>query len=158
MEKRQLQIFSHLVNESNWITSEKLAELIGVNKKTIQIEIKDLMDEFGENLILEVNRRLGYRLLKMETQLQEVLVEEMQKHDLESTLNFRTSTLLVHLLFQEEFVSMQALAETFYLSKTAISLEVKTMKRWIDRNAGITLVVSGTEGLKIEGPDRKSVV
>lgn len=153
MEKRQLQIFSHLVNESNWITSEKLAELIGVNKKTIQIEIKDLMDEFGENLILEVNRRLGYRLLKMETQLQEVLVEEMQKHDLESTLNFRTSTLLVHLLFQEEFVSMQALAETFYLSKTAISLEVKTMKRWIDRNAGITLVVSGTEGLKIEGPE-----
>lgn len=44
---------------------------------------------------------------------------------------------------------MQKIADIFFLSKTAVSLQIKTILRWIERNPKLELEVSSTKGLKI---------
>lgn len=149
VSKRQIQILVQLVNEHDWITSEKIALTIGTNRKTVQVEIKSLTDLFGDLMTLKTNKRTGYLLESLAPELQLLIINEVSKHEIYSSMNFRASTITVYLLFQDTFVSMQQLADVFYLSKTAISLEVKTILRWMERNSEIDLVVSGTEGLKL---------
>ena len=43
---------------------------------------------------------------------------------------------------------MQKIADIFFLSKTAVSLQIKTILRWIERNPKLELEVSSTKGLK----------
>ena len=63
-------------------------------------------------------------------------------------MDFRASTIVTYLLFQKGYVSMQKIADIFFLSKTAVSLQIKTILRWIERNPKLELEVSSTKGLK----------
>ena len=50
---------------------------------------------------------------------------------------------------------MQQLADIFYLSKTAVALEIDTVKRWIDRYAELDLEISGTKGIRILASEKR---
>jgi lichenan operon transcriptional antiterminator len=149
LSKRQLELLVYLANTDLWLTSEKLAEQIRTNKKTVQTEIKDMLEAYPTDIEIESNKRKGYHLLFISPTLQAQIVTEVKKNNIYSSMNFRASSLIIYLIFQEDYVSMQHLAETFYLSKTAISNEIKTIQRWIDRNVHLELEISNQKGLKI---------
>lgn len=149
LTKRQIQILALLVNEHDWLTSDKIAANLRTNKKTVQAEIKMLTEGLGSQFILESNKRNGYYLSFLSPELQKQLIEEASKHQIYSSMNFRASTLVIYLLFQDDYVSMQQLADVFFLSKTAVSNEIKTIQRWMERNSEIDIDVSNTEGLKM---------
>ena len=64
-------------------------------------------------------------------------------------MDFKPSTILVYLLFQKDYVSMQSLADIFYMSKTAIANEIKVIKKWLVRNKRVNFDVSIKNGVKI---------
>ncbi|MHC5247294.1 helix-turn-helix domain-containing protein [Enterococcus sp. LJL90] len=149
LTRRQLELLVYLANTNLWLTSEKLAEQIHTTKKTVQAEIKDMLDSHPEEIQIESNKRKGYHLVYLAPELQTQIVMEVKKHKMYSSMNFRASTMIIYLIFQEEYVSMQQLADTFFLSKTAVSNEVKTIQRWVNRNPNLELEVSNQKGLKI---------
>lgn len=149
LTKRQIELLVCLANTKSWINSEKLSESVHTNKKTVQTEIKSILEIYPDKIKIESNKRKGYRLLFILPDLQEKIALEMGKHQIYSSMNFRVSTIILYLLFQEEHVSMQKLADVFFLSKTAVSNEVKTIQRWVDRNEKLMLDISNQKGLKI---------
>lgn len=72
LTERQIQIITHLRNYQDWISSEKIANLIQTNKRTAQIELKELMENLEIDII--TNKQLGYKL--------ENLTEGMKKNSL----------------------------------------------------------------------------
>jgi len=153
LTKRQLELLVYFANTNTWLTSEKLAEHIHTNKKTVQSEIKNMLEFYPNDIEIESNKRNGYHLLFLSPELQTQIVTEVRKHKMYSSMNFRASTIIINLMFQEDYVSMQHLADLFFLSKTAISNEIKTIQRWIERNVHLDLEISSHKGLKIHGSE-----
>lgn len=153
LTKRQLELLVYLANINTWLTSEKLAEHIHTNKKTVQSEIKNMLELYPDDIEIESNKRNGYHLLFLAPELQTQIVAEVKKHKMYSSMNFRASTIIIYLIFQEDYVSMQHLADLFFLSKTAISNEIKTIQRWIERNVHLDLEISSHKGLKIHSSE-----
>lgn len=147
LTERQIQIITHLKNYQDWISSEKIAKLIHTNKRTVQIELKELM----ENVEIEIitNKQLGYKLEKLTDEMKIKLSDHVGVQKVYASMNERASSLMIFLLFQSDYVSMQRLADVFFLSKTAISLEIRTIQRWLHRRPHIELDISGYKGVKI---------
>lgn len=149
LTSRQLQILALLKNNEDWMTSEQIASLLNTNKKTIQNEIRNLLEEHQGKIVIQINRHSGYYLEWIQESLQQEIIAKMTKNKMDSSMNFRASMLATYLFFQEDYVSMQQLAELFFLSKATIALEIKTIQRWIGRNPKIDFEVSANHGLKI---------
>lgn len=153
LSRRQLQILVFLTNERGWLTSEKIADHLGTNKKTIQGEIKNIIDEFDGKILLQRNKRNGYFLEYIVPELQQKIADEVSRHKIYSSMNFRASAIVTFLTFQDTYISMQKLADIFFLSKTAVSIEIKTIQRWTERNPSVELEVSANKGLKIHATE-----
>lgn len=153
LSRRQLQILVFLTNERGWLTSEKIADHLGTNKKTVQSEIKNITDEFDGKISLQRNKRTGYFLEYIAPELQQQIADEVSKHKMYSSMNFRASAIVTFLTFQDTYISMQKLADLFFLSKTAVSIEVKTIQRWTERNPNVDLEVSAKKGLRIHATE-----
>ncbi|WP_086350610.1 helix-turn-helix domain-containing protein [Candidatus Enterococcus clewellii] len=153
LSRRQLQILVFLTNERGWLTSEKIADHLGTNKKTIQGEIKNIIDGFDGKILLQRNKRNGYFLEYIVPELQQQIADEVSRHKIYSSMNFRASAIVTFLTFQDTYISMQKLADIFFLSKTAVSIEIKTIQRWTERNPSVELEVSANKGLKIHATE-----
>lgn len=149
MSKRQIQIVTQLVNEHGWLTSEKIAKNIGTSKKTIQFEMKILANEFEKQIVLQSNKRTGYRIESISEAFKKYIIEEVKTYESYSSMDARASAIVIFLLFQKSYVSMQYVADTFFLSKTAVSIEIKTIQRWMARNSEISIDISSNDGLKM---------
>lgn len=151
--KREMDILLILLAERDWITGEEIAGRLGISKKTVQQEIRMIEETLGLEAGLCSGQKKGYRLNGVsQEQLQRILMclEENEAH---YNMKDRTSVLALYLLFQRDYVTMDRLAEIFYLSKTTVFSEIKTLKRWMGRQGGITLEVSGTKGVLIRGKE-----
>jgi len=158
LTKRQIKILMILKNQSTWITSEKLSEILNTNKKTIQNDVSLLVEILGSNIDLISNRRNGYWLKNLNKKYSEKLAEYISKSEISSSLNIRTATISTYLCFQTDFVSMQSLAEIFYLSKTSVSESIKTIQRWIDRKKDMKLLISKQYGVKVQGTETNILI
>src|SRR5690606_30827094 len=124
-----------------------------VSIKTILKEIKNL-NELGRNqVIVEHSQHKGYRITFLSDEVKEVLVDDKLESEVSATLKDRPTQFILFLIFNDRFVSMQEIAESFYVSKTVVAKEFATIKRWINRNKGLELEISSL-GCKINGDER----
>jgi len=158
LTKRQIEILMILKNQSNWITSDKLAQILETNKKTIQSDISIIVEELGENIELSSNRRNGYFLNHLDKELSKKIAKYVSENDINSSMNYRASLICTYLCFQTEFVSMQSLAETFFLSKSSVAESIKIIQRWIDRNKSMRVVISNQYGIKIKASENNILI
>lgn len=149
LSKRQIKILVILKSEQDWVTSDQLASILKTNRRTIQADMKAILVELTDQLEIATNRRTGYRLLRLSSQLRQSLAQEITVNQVYATMDLRASTLLTFLFLNDQFVSMQQLADTFYLSKTAVAESIKLVARWIDRNRGMSLTISKRFGIQL---------
>lgn len=146
--KRQLRMLVLFQSEKGYITSERFSKILKSNKRTIQNDIKVITDSLGKDIVLNVSRN-GYKLEYLSDQAKTIILESLQKRRLYSSMDFKPSIILVYLLFQKEYTSMQSLADVFYMSKTSISNEIRVIKKWLARNNKVNFDVSIQKGMKI---------
>ena len=151
--KREMDILSMLIGRRGWVTGEEMASAFGISKKTVQQEIRRISGEFGDGCRILSSQKKGYCLEYLSDELRRGIIRHLEQNENHYNMRERTSVLALYLLFQREYVTMDQLAETFYLSKTTVFSEVKTMKRWMARQGGIALEVSGTRGVRILGSE-----
>lgn len=144
---RQINILTYLLSKQEWITSERLSYHFNVNRKTIQNEIKNISEILGDKGIILANHHSGYFLKFLSDDAKNLIREEMRRYGGRNCLGIRTSALVLYFLFLKSYITMQMLADTFYMSKTAVSLELYTVKRWVDRCDGIEMEVSNKNGI-----------
>lgn len=151
---RQINLVTHLLNCGQWRTGDQLSETFGLNRKTIQSEIKAICDLLDAECELEVHPRKGYRLTALTENGRQQLRDTIRFYgDTRNSVGVRASSLVLYLLFQEEYVSMQHLADAFFLSKTTVASEMETIRRWISRRTDLTLDISGVHGIRLDGEE-----
>jgi len=155
LTKRQVKILMILKNQATWVTSEQLSKTLDTNKKTIQNDINSIVENLGPKIELVSNRRTGYLLNQLDEEYSKALATSISDNDINSSMNLRASIISTYLCFQTDFVSMQSLADTFYLSKTSISESVKIIQRRIDRNRDMKVLISNQYGVKVQGTENE---
>lgn len=149
--KREMEILLLLLRERDWITGEEISGRLDISRKTVRQELRQIEKVLGMEGKLCAGQKKGYRLDRLsEEQLQKILVnlEENEEH---YNMKDRTSVLALYLLFCRDYVTMDQLGEVFFLSKSTVFSEIKTLKRWMARQGGISLEVSGVRGVRILG-------
>ncbi|MCD8220722.1 MAG: HTH domain-containing protein [Clostridiales bacterium] len=151
---RKIQILSFLKNQDHWITSDILAQHIGVNNKLIQKEIQELTREYPDDLVIHAHTLKGYHLEYMSDSLVERVIHEIDFHEENHSNHVRASVLMLYLLFQEDYVSMRELSDIFFVSKTSVSSYIKIIERWMTRAySELEVTVSRKRGVLIEGSE-----
>lgn len=152
--ERQLDILVFLYNSNDWITSQELSHHFKVNKKTVQNDIKMLAEYFTDGLIIRTNQSKGYFIEYISKKVRTILILEMNEKTRENSLLPQHSSIILYLLFLKNPITMQNLADLFFMSKAAINLELETLKRWIDRYEGINLEISRKKGVIVQADEK----
>lgn len=147
---RQIGIIAYLIGKGDFVSGEQLSARFAFGKKTLQAEIRDLEDQLGDDCRI-ISGSKGYKLEYLTETARNRLYAQLDAYGGWSNMGIRPSAIALYLLFQESFVSMQQLADEFFLSKTAIALEIPTVKRWLERYHALTLEVSPQRGIRIGG-------
>ena len=152
LTKREMEILLLLLREQDWVTGEEISRRLNISRKTVQQEIRRMETVLGDSLC--AGQKKGYRLERLpEEQLREIL-SELEENEEHYNMKDRTSVIALYLLFQQDFVTMDRLAECFFLSKSTVFSEIKTLKRWMGRQGGIALEVSGVRGVRVLGREQ----
>lgn len=152
---RQIDIIACLLLRTGWVTSEQMSEHFKLNKKTIQIEIRNISEAMGKECVIASSYHKGYCLEYISEEAKSYIHQEVVNHGGRTSLGIRPSSFVLYLLFLKSYISMQKLADTFYLSKTAVALEIETVKRWVDRYDGLKLEVSNQKGIMIHAREER---
>lgn len=155
LTSRQIDILSYLLNERVWVTSEKLSEYFKINKKTIQHEIKDIQEVLGKSCVIEINNRMGYCVKHISEEMKYQIVNDIEVQQIHNSLESRPASIALYLLFQKKYISMQRIADTFFISKTAVAREMETVRRWMERNKGISMEVSNAKGIMVHSKEER---
>ncbi len=144
---RQIKIIVYLLNEGGWVTGDDLADFVSLNRKTLLSELDEIENYFGADCVIETGRK-GYRIDYLSDSAREEMAS-MVRGIGEPSLRQRSSVILIYLMFLHDYISMQELADRFYLSKTAVSLEIDVIRRWMARNPELQFEVSKTNGIRL---------
>jgi lichenan operon transcriptional antiterminator len=154
LTQRQINILTYLENKKDWVSGEQLTDHFHLDRKTVQSELKQIKDYLGDGCSIETGRK-GYQLASFTPAVRKDIYEQISYYGGRNCLGIRPSALVIYLCLLKDYISMQQLADLFYLSKTAISIELDTVKRWIARFDGLDLEISGKRGIKVIGSEHR---
>lgn len=151
---RQIDMVTYLVNHPGWVTSEQLSQRLRLHRKTIQADMRVIQLALGQGSLLLINSRKGYQLQSLSQEAREMLIDTTSYFGgIWNCLLPRPSALVLYLLFREGYVSMQELADTFFYSKTAISIEMEHVRRWCERRTDLKLEISQIKGIRLDASE-----
>jgi transcriptional antiterminator len=153
---RQLLILSFLLSDSFSFSSSFLSSILNVSERTIQLEVQEinkLLPDDGSFFYL-TKRKGQTQNLTPETLawLNQLIKENKEQNSSEFE---RKNLILLVLLFEKEYLSMEELSKRIYVSKTAIHKEME--QSWKLREF---IEVSAQKGLKINRsePEKRNLL
>ncbi|MBP3819160.1 MAG: helix-turn-helix domain-containing protein [Butyrivibrio sp.] len=145
---RQVKLTVYLLNNEDWVNSTDISEQFNLDRKTLRNELNSVSEYFGDEISI-ISTRQGYRIEYISDKAKEQFIKIIEMYGNNSCLPYRPSEIMLYLLFLKNYISMQELADRFYMSKTAVALTVQTVKRWIERSRNIKLEISRNKGIKV---------
>ncbi|QUY65579.1 PTS transporter subunit EIIA [Helcococcus kunzii] len=148
--KRKELIKELLVNANDYITYSEFSKKIGVSERTISNYINEIEEELmNENLEIEKKRGVGIKLKKCNNDRknnQTIILND--KYDVFT----RRLEIMRKLLFDEEYISLNKLADTYYVSKSSINYDIEIISKILCYGSKIKLV-SDNFGTRLEGTE-----
>lgn len=137
-KRRILHEFYILSQEEDYINSSELAQIVKVTERTIKSDMKEL-----ENFAMASGTRLiskkgsGYKLDVLDDEVFLPVKEQLAYRFLSdrvllftsSDLQQRTNDILRRIIVEEKFIKIDDIAEELYLTKSAITEELKEVNR-----------------------------
>lgn len=150
--KEEKELLFYLLKERDFVTQETIAFHLDTSKKKIQSIIKSLIDKTKGLCVIEVKKNRGYQLIELKDELKQYVLQDLFYNGTYFNLEYRTVLLAVDLLFEKDYIAMEKLSQKYYVSKTVIFDEIKTLKRWFLRIETLDLEVSN-KGIYIHGKE-----
>lgn len=150
ISKNKVYIIIILYDYKDWVTTEQLSNRLNMKKRTVQYELAGLIDAYKKELVIESNKKYGYRLISISENIKKYIIELLTSKELNYRLAEKTSLIALFLLFEKESISINRISSELYLSTTSVYNEINTLKRWINRIDGIEMEVTG-KGIVIHG-------
>ncbi len=152
---RKKELLKELITQKGFITGEYLSKKMGVSPRTIRQDIKKLSSELKENNIeLQAISSKGYSIDQND--------QDRAKKYLESILHTSTGIpalpmerikfMVRVLLFEDEIVDIDTLAEKLCVSRSTIEKDIQDVKKWFSKQ-GLELLYKKEQGIYIEGSE-----
>lgn len=146
----KVHIIIILYDYKDWVTTELLANRLNIKKRTVQYELAGLMESYKKEIIIESNKKYGYRLISISENIKQYIIELLTSKELNYRFAEKTSLIALFILFEKDGTSINRIANELYLSTTSVYNEIATLKRWINRINGIEMQVTG-KGITVYG-------
>lgn len=153
LTKEMESVFFCLLQEDGWITSDALAEQFHWSRNKLLQVMRGLMEELGELCVIDSQKNKGYCLRWISDEMKKFAFQNSYHNEGHFSLNERRAMLSLELLFRDDYVSMDELAEFFYLSKTTVFEEMRHLKRWFGRISKLDLEVAPQRGVRVHGSE-----
>ena len=154
LRKEARDLLFCMLRKGDWITSEELSRMLEWNKKKVQQNMKWLIEDVGKEGCIETQKNKGYRVCRISERLRSEILKDTFYNEVYFNLDERRIILSMDLLFRRQYISMDQLAEDYYLSKSVVFEEIRQMRRWFGRNNDIQLEVSKQRGIYIHGEEK----
>lgn len=120
------------LSESEYVTSKKLAEQLGISDRTIRTRIQELREELERNgAAIESRQRYGYRLVVRDKSQYRAWLQfkqaQMQKN-MPNSIDERFRYLLALFLRNEDYYKLDDLGERLCVSARTLSNELKQVQ------------------------------
>lgn len=148
LTNRQLFILSYLLNHQSRISGEHLASQAGISLRTLQSEIQNINLQLENGVSIEASGKQGYLVHGVTQPIREQLLAQVGDRQSLFMPEERVNDILTVLLFARGYTSMEALANTLYLSKSSV---FRTFESSFIMGSVVT--VSRTKGVIIDMPE-----
>ncbi len=148
LTNRQIYIISYLLNHPEGMNADHLAAQAEISLRTLQMEIKEINDSLKDGgSIVRVGKH-GYAVQNFSEKARETILAEAEDRQTMLMPEQRVNDILSTLIFEKDYISMEALANKLFLSKG-------TVFRTIESSAILkkTITVNKSKGLRIELPE-----
>lgn len=147
---RQIKIVSYILSIQDGVSLDSLIKVIGVSEKTVKNEIKEINKILADHETIQYSHRVGYYIEHPSDKFYDLLNISLQNNKEDYIDKDRTSRILMMLIFEKDYVSMETLASKLYLSKSMLNKLMDAswrLRKYIE--------VSPTKGLRIPWSEEK---
>lgn len=153
MNKRECQILEILLNQTNLITRETIAEMINVSVSSIRNDLTSIQDYVkGYGCEIDNVRGVGIKLGGNKESIEKLRKDLIAKVD----ITFERYLQITYVLItnRHNTVTIESLCDQFYLSRTAVLSELKKIQPWLaKRNISIEYL-KGKGKIQLKGSER----
>lgn len=156
--ERQRRIIACLQGYADWVHGPELAAALGVSRRTLQNEIKAINQaSFAETEMacIESNRRLGYRIVVPDRAGSSQEIRNSSERHAEAPEYLLERQIIVMLLFEREYVSIEHIAQRLYVSRSTVMSHFARVKRIVPRTPGAQLESLAGKGVRITASERE---
>lgn len=158
IQKRLLSLFELLNQDDVKISCKRLSEKLKVTERTIRNDITSINSILKKHgAIIKIKRSEGYYIDIFDLNLyQEYLAknseEIMDSNELPDSPIERNKYILKHILYNNDYIKVEELADILYVSKVTILNDIKRIKTILSKY-NLTLISKPYHGLKISGKE-----
>lgn len=158
-EKIVIQYLLH--RQQDFVTSKELAEHLSCSDRTIRNYLKNIQQVLAEDsgLVLQSKQGYGYRLEIADKENYQAFIQKQDLHDqafhhgLDADVSDRYKVILNKLLFEQEAILFDDLADELYVSRSTLSHDFKKIRQFL---APYDLVIESkaNKGVYVVGSER----
>lgn len=152
----RLDVMFNRIRINEYTSVNDLESLLGITDRTIRNDIQEINNDLEKNgAIIKLKRNHGYYISILDEDKYNKFVKEMDTEEDNTSLldssEDRIKSILYSLLSTNEYVTMDDLAESVFISKNTLNKYIKTIKEIIGKydleyitklNAGIKIIGS----------------
>lgn len=153
--ERAMEIIKILLNSTESITIDKIAEKINVSNKTIRNDLRKVQEIIEENgLTLLKKTGVGISINGPEENKINLLhtIKNRNNYVEPYSLEERKLTILRKLFMSKKKIVVNEIAEELYVSNTTIHKDLEEVQKWL-KNFNLTLIKKRNHGIEIEGEE-----
>lgn len=147
---RQIKIVSYILSIQDGVSLDSLTKVIGVSEKTLKNEIKEINKILPDYEIIQHSHKDGYYIENPSDKFYDLLNISLQNNKEDYIDKDRTSRILMKLIFEKDYVSMETLASKLNLSKSMLNKLMDATWRLREY-----IEVSPTKGLRVPWSEEK---
>ncbi|RKD31793.1 BglG family transcription antiterminator [Thermohalobacter berrensis] len=153
-DARKKKILSGFINSNGPITGKYLSKAVGVSSRTIRNDIKLLNKELNKKGVrITSNPGIGYSIEPNNKDSIKILKDlTKSKKDLPILPEERVFYIIKKLLYSDDYITLENLAEELYVSKSTIVNDVNRVEEWLMKR-NLKLHKKPNYGIKIEGDE-----
>lgn len=150
LKKRQKELLELLELQDNFLTVSYIANQLGVSKRTIHSELKQLED-YIQSIGKYFEKKRGVGIILRDFKEKEIQIVNNDKSDLYDTVTRRVEIMKI-LLFEETTISFNQLSDKYMVSKTSIIRDLEFIMQILKVGSNVELK-SDANGTRISGSE-----
>jgi lichenan operon transcriptional antiterminator len=158
IQKRLLVLFELLNKDESKVTCKALSKMTNVSERTIRGDISALNSILeGHGAAIKIKRNEGYYidiidLNKYQQYLAENTQEIMEDNEIPNSPIERNKYILKYLIYNNDYIKLEDLADRLFISKTTILNDIKRIKSILSKY-NLNLISKPYYGIKINGDE-----